>query len=573
MDESGLAPGHVFVSYVREDSRNVDQLHHMLQSAGIPVWRDTTELWPGEDWGVKIREAIRTNAFVFIGCFSRQSIGRASSYQNEELSLAINEMRKRPATDHWLMPVRFDDCDIPDLDIGSGRTLRSLHRADLFGLHAPDNADRLIAAVRRIVDHHRDNSGTTADRPEPGRSRGWHMPSVSARRLTSPAPTDEEPTFGILTAFPEEFTAVSAMTDGPRSVGTTGEEANRILGTMPSLDPNQPHRIALTLLGDPGKDGAATCAETLGRFTSIRCMLMIGIAIGIPNLTSPERHVRRGDLVIARHGIAEYVGALDPAGTPGLRHIRSAAPMLERRARMLSAGDPMAQRPWENLIVAAARALPEFCRPPEDTDVLYVGDEPPYRAQHPDTALTGHRPGRPKVHLGMIASGDSPIYNARQRDWIAAAEPEVMAIDAACVAAVAASIPEQIEFLVISAVSGYGDHQYDAAWCNYASLVAAAFARALLAECPPLIPERREAQWSRTGSSQLTGLSSEALTSDSPGATDSPHVADGPHRRRGTVDIADAGVVAVFGNVTLRGKYVAAHDMHIDAPDHDSQDG
>ena len=49
---------HAFVSYVREDADAVDQLVSVLQAASIPVWRDTTNLWPGEDWQQKIREAI-----------------------------------------------------------------------------------------------------------------------------------------------------------------------------------------------------------------------------------------------------------------------------------------------------------------------------------------------------------------------------------------------------------------------------------------------------------------------------------------------------------------------------------
>ena len=51
--------GHVFISYVREDSSEVDQLQQVLEAAGIRVWRDTADLWPGEDWRAKIRQAIQ----------------------------------------------------------------------------------------------------------------------------------------------------------------------------------------------------------------------------------------------------------------------------------------------------------------------------------------------------------------------------------------------------------------------------------------------------------------------------------------------------------------------------------
>jgi len=65
---------HAFISYVREDSRQVDRLQAILQAAGIPVWRDTADLWPGEDWRARIRSAINDNALVFLACFSATSL-------------------------------------------------------------------------------------------------------------------------------------------------------------------------------------------------------------------------------------------------------------------------------------------------------------------------------------------------------------------------------------------------------------------------------------------------------------------------------------------------------------------
>jgi hypothetical protein len=149
--ESNLLAGHAFISYVREDSRRVDQLQQMLQAAGIPVWRDTADLWPGEDWRAKIRRAITDNALVFIACFSHASLARGRSYQNEELTLAIEQLRLRPPDHPWLIPVRLDDCEIPDRDIGGGRMLTSIQCADLFGERSSKGAARLIEAVKRIL--------------------------------------------------------------------------------------------------------------------------------------------------------------------------------------------------------------------------------------------------------------------------------------------------------------------------------------------------------------------------------------------------------------------------------------
>src|SRR5229473_3104195 len=54
-------------------------------------------------------------------------------HQNEELTVAIDQLRLRLPGVPWLIPIRFDDCDIPALDLGGGRTLASIQRADLFG--------------------------------------------------------------------------------------------------------------------------------------------------------------------------------------------------------------------------------------------------------------------------------------------------------------------------------------------------------------------------------------------------------------------------------------------------------
>jgi glutamate dehydrogenase len=143
--------GHVFISYVREDSHQVDRLQRVLEASGITVWRDTAELWPGEDWRARIRDAITNNALVFLACFSKSSLARSKSYQNEEFLLAIEQLRQRPPERPWLIPVRFDDSEIPDRDIGGARTLTSIQRVDLFGEGYDAGARRLVEAITRIL--------------------------------------------------------------------------------------------------------------------------------------------------------------------------------------------------------------------------------------------------------------------------------------------------------------------------------------------------------------------------------------------------------------------------------------
>lgn len=162
MGEPNVLTGHAFISYVREDSPRVDQLHRTLGNAGIPVWRDTASLWPGEDWRAKIRRAITDDALAFIVCFSRHSLGRDKSYQNEELILAIDQLRLRGPDIPWLIPVRFDECVIPDRDLGGGRTLASIQTADLFGDRITEATARLVTTVRQLLAR---SSGPTAQPP------------------------------------------------------------------------------------------------------------------------------------------------------------------------------------------------------------------------------------------------------------------------------------------------------------------------------------------------------------------------------------------------------------------------
>ncbi len=466
MGEDSLKPGRVFLSYVKEDSSAVDWLQDLLEAAGIKVWRDTADLWPGADWRYEIRRAISRDALIFVACFSSYGIAKRTDRQNEELSLAIDEIRKLPAHETWLIPVRLDDCEIPDRPIDGTRTLTSLQPVDLFGPGAEQGARRLVDIVRRTSGSH----SSQAECTEPGRR-----------------PAAAEPAFGIITALSEEFAAVRALIDDPERRNKAGDRADYVVGSMPSLDPARPHPVVLTMLGGTGNDAASCgCANLLRSFWSVRCVLMAGIAAGVPNVRRPDRHVRLGDIVTSRWGIAEYDSVTNTAQGPRKRRdFPPASPLLERRAKMLDAGEMIGLRPWEEWITLGARNLAAFGRPPESTDVLFASDDTDELVPHPDPAISGHRPGWPKVHCGVIASGDRSLRSARWRDQIVACDPDVHAIEMEGKGVGNTGFSEGVEYLVVRGVSDYGDAHVTPAWRKYAALAAAAYARALLAECPP----------------------------------------------------------------------------------------
>lgn len=151
---------HVFISYVREDKENVDRLCEMLKAAQIPYWRDLKSLEPGDDWKRKIRGAIRNNALVFLACFSDSSRSRTKNNMNEELHLAVEEIRKMPPGETWIIPIRFDEGDVPDWELGPNRSLNDINRVDLFGNSYAENIVALTSKINKLMGAN-DNAATT----------------------------------------------------------------------------------------------------------------------------------------------------------------------------------------------------------------------------------------------------------------------------------------------------------------------------------------------------------------------------------------------------------------------------
>jgi nucleoside phosphorylase len=282
-------------------------------------------------------------------------------------------------------------------------------------------------------------------------------------------PRSTAPAFGILTALPEEFAAVRSFTDRSCLANVDGDRADYFIGTMPSSVPDRAHQVTLTMLSETGNDAAASaCANLLRSYPSVRCLLMVGIAAGVPNPGRPERHVRLGDIVVAK-GIAEYDSVRENHDGPTSRR---------------------AFPPWEDLLAVQLRFFPRFRRPPDFTDVLYSSRRDDSQVPHPDMTLSGHRPGQPKVHSGLIASGDRSLRSARKRDQIAARH-DVLAIEMEGKGIGNTGFYEGVEWLAVRGISDYGDRHVTPSWRNYASMAAAAYVRALLAVTPDTAGSRR----------------------------------------------------------------------------------
>lgn len=143
---------HVFISYVHENTEIVNRLGQALESFDITVWIDLQDLFPGDRLRPRIRQAIQEGDF-FLACFSREYHARERTFMNIELDVAIDELQRRPNNRVWFIPVKLNDCEIPDLDIGRGETLRDLVYVNLY-----ENWDYNIGRICSII-----QSGITSE--------------------------------------------------------------------------------------------------------------------------------------------------------------------------------------------------------------------------------------------------------------------------------------------------------------------------------------------------------------------------------------------------------------------------
>jgi len=139
---------HVFISYVRENLDAAARLRDALEAYGIEVWFDRERIAAGARWAGAIRDGITQGAF-YIACFSEEYSKRSRTYMNEELVVAIEELRLRPFDRTWFIPVILSPCEIPNRSIGAGETLRSFQWIDLSE-NWNEGVRRILAVIQPV---------------------------------------------------------------------------------------------------------------------------------------------------------------------------------------------------------------------------------------------------------------------------------------------------------------------------------------------------------------------------------------------------------------------------------------
>jgi hypothetical protein len=221
----------VFLCHSSGDKERVRQLYHQLTADGVRCWFDEEDLLPGQDWESEISKAIRRSRFV-LACISKSSISK-SGFVQKELRLALDVADEQPDGSTFLIPVRLEECEIPD-------RLKRWQAADLF---KPETYKRLRRALR---------PEKGAPRPEMGAPR----PKKSAPRPKKSGSASEPPPY-----LPREFSSWTWYRTGLErcravarvETGSDEAVATGFLVAGPDLHPDLPPIVLMTAgAGVPG---------------------------------------------------------------------------------------------------------------------------------------------------------------------------------------------------------------------------------------------------------------------------------------------------------------------------------
>ena len=234
-------------------------------------------------------------------------------------------------------------------------------------------------------------------------------------------------------------------------------------------------------------NNASAIATTaiLADIDSIMCMIMIGIAGGIPGAINSERDIRLGELIFPGDPIIQYdfksmlMGyegepGIDSNRRPPCRHCRAIANRLRK-------GKSTAY--WNGLMAEVMERNSNYSRPDATTDPKYK-----IRKRNP-TKYVKNRKNFPRIFNGNIGSANILLKGKTVRNKIRE-KHSILAVDleSADVADAVSFATEQNgmlrkQYFVVRGISDYLDEtkMKPSKWRDYAALAAACFAVAIIA--------------------------------------------------------------------------------------------
>jgi nucleoside phosphorylase len=253
----------------------------------------------------------------------------------------------------------------------------------------------------------------------------------------------------------------------------------------PSLpqEPNDPNAYTLGCIGvhnvviasspSQGTNSAtAVAAEMMHSFRSIRYRLLVGIGAGVPNA---RNNIRLGDVFVGEGVVQHDFGKIEEQGFRRTRSLIPAPPALLSVVRKLQARE----KRDGNSFTAHLSKFKDLR--PEQGMTVCEHEGGSTTCEKCEREMGMDRSGTtadPVVHYGNIASGNSVIKNAKDRDDIG------KALDVQCFEMEGAGLIYNYPALVIRGISDYADSNKNGRWKQYAAFAAAAYTKELITVLP-----------------------------------------------------------------------------------------
>jgi len=117
-----------FLCYAKENKVIVREFSAKLKSEGwIDPWFDEEDILPGQVWQDSVTNGVR-NSHAVIVFLSKVAVA-SEGFFHKELKLAIDTAKEKPEGTIFIIPIRLNDCDVPQM-------LSMYQYVDYFGSEA-----------------------------------------------------------------------------------------------------------------------------------------------------------------------------------------------------------------------------------------------------------------------------------------------------------------------------------------------------------------------------------------------------------------------------------------------------
>ncbi len=289
---------------------------------------------------------------------------------------------------------------------------------------------------------------------------------------------------GWICALPIEMAAAAAMLDETHD----SLKSDPSDGNVYTLGRIGQHNIVIACLPTDGygTTNAATVANNMSwSFPSIQVRLMVGIGGGVPGKVD----VRLGDVVVSNEVVQYDIGKTGSQGFQRTHTSFKPPPALRTAVSKLRADHELRHHRITAILLDMLRqhsSMTKYAHRHALQDWLF---ESTYdhvtsiaNCESCDGSKRVDRPVRndddPKIHYGVIASGNQVMKSGRARDQLA------QDLGAICFEMEAAGLMEHFPCLVVRGICDYSYSHKNKKWQEYAAAVAAAYAKELLSIIP-----------------------------------------------------------------------------------------